>query len=110
PYLASNNTTSYSGDDAFRNLREWKDSDRNLYLNVGAAPQRIARSVSSGVVNESVYIEQIGGLDANGLATIKITAFGYSRTYAHVAGVHAAFADGIDNVTIDPNVQIPVFF
>ena len=73
-----------------------------------ASPQRTARSVSTGVINETVYIEQIGGLDANGLATIKITAFGYTRTYEHVQRIRAFFDDGVDNVVIDPSVQMPV--
>ena len=75
---------------------------------MGGEPQRTARGVSQAVTNETVYIEQIGALSADGLATIKITAFGHTRTYEHVRRIYAYLGDGVDTIVIDPNVQIAV--
>ncbi len=112
PYLASNGRTDYTAapvgsSGTYRNLRAWESTDTQLYLNVGASPQRTARNVSTGVENETVYIEQIGEL-SGGLATIKVTAFGFSQTYQHVARVYGYFGSSIDTVTVDPSVKIPV--
>ncbi len=106
PYLAGNGNT-YTGGDSFKSLREWRSTDRDLWVNVGGSAQRTARAVSTGVINETVRIEQIGSL-SGGLATIRITAFGHTRTYANVQRIHAYFGDGVDNLVIDPSVQIPV--
>ncbi|HEX5858381.1 MAG TPA: hypothetical protein VFY91_09765, partial [Microbacterium sp.] len=105
PYLAGNNVTHPT---VATNLREWRAEDRDLWVNVGGEPQRTARGVSQGITNETVYIEQIGALSADGLATIKITAFGHTRTYEHVRRIYAYFGDGVDTIVIDPNVQIAV--
>ncbi|NMM32989.1 MAG: calcium-binding protein, partial [Phycicoccus sp.] len=108
PYLASNNTNY----EDYRTYRAWTAGDTNLYLTVGCSGdlQLARRNVAMGQEDETVYIEQLGNLEANGRATIKVTAFGYSGTYEHVANVYGYFGDGVDRFTVDPNVQIPVFF
>ena len=103
PYLAGNGEAAGA---PATDYRRWRATDTDLHLNVGDAARRAARGISVDETNETVFIEQIGGNASS--ATIRVTGFGISQTYAHVSRVHASLGDGVDRIVIDPSVKIPV--
>src|SRR5262249_18522558 len=79
-------------------------SGTTLTLNVGS--RNNLRGVGNGEDDENFLVEQVGG--TAGDATIKVTAFGRSNTYEHVANIVGDFGNGNDVVTIADNVVVPV--
>ena len=105
PYLAGN-TVDYGAGDV-RNNRAWTAGDDQLWLNVGEAAGAFPQCLDGR--DRRACLHRAGRSDErDGLATIRITAFGYTRTYEHVRRISANFGVGADNLVIDPSVQIPV--
>ena len=79
-----------------------------LYLNVGDrwTERGLGETAADHETGEAYKIEQIGG--TAGDATIKVTALGYTRTYAHVSEIIADFGNGDDNVIVDDSVLTKV--
>ena len=91
--------------------RSWSDAGGDLYLNMGDRagwrydPARADQAAAEQ--DESFTIEQIDG-DENG-ATIRVTAFGRSRTYTNVRSIHASGGSGRDTLVVTEGVTVPTY-
>ncbi len=89
----------------------WDEAGGDLYLNMGSrGTDRYMASdayLALDEQEEGFTIEQIDGNENGG--TLKVTAFGRTRTYQNVTSLHADGGTGDDQIIIMDNVKIPVY-
>ena len=79
------------------------------YLNVGDAAARTARNIGRRRGHRRDRVHRADRLGRRTAPRSRSRRSAGRNTYAHVdASITGIFGDGVDNVTIDPSVQVPV--